>query len=110
MSSLCQGCELQFLNAKLSSDFGLNLLKRKFPDNFEEILKEVGVYTKGKNQGKYRGAIFWVKCVKGGWDYEYKTGVVRRGSFAYKVVKDAYDIHSTCLVDDGHVIHSKMMW
>jgi hypothetical protein len=52
--------------AYLSSDFGLSLAKRYFSD---EEIASFGVFKKGKNVGKPRGEIRWVKCERGGWMY-----------------------------------------
>lgn len=52
--------------AYLSSDFGLALAKRYFSD---EEIASFGVFKKGKNVGKPRGEIRWVKCETGGWLY-----------------------------------------
>ena len=53
-------------SAYLSSDFGLSLAKRYFSD---EDIASFGVFSKGKNVGKPRGRIDWVKCESGGYAY-----------------------------------------
>ena len=104
--SHCQACTLEFKSATLASDFGLALFKKKFPDSAEKMLAEIGVYTKGKQQGKYRGQLCWVKCVQGGFDYVYRSGVIKRGSFAYAVNKDAYAQQNGFDFVDAHPFHN----
>jgi hypothetical protein len=73
--------------ALLSSDFGLELAKKKLGNNFDDIIKKVGVFTNGKNKGKVKGQIQWTKVLEGGWDYQ-NGGVLRKGCVNFEIVCD----------------------
>jgi len=81
-----RGCVVEERSALLASDFGLNLLYKKAGEKqAEEILAEFGVYSKGKNAGKPRGSIMWLKVVEGGMDYSiHKRGVLKPGCHDFR--------------------------
>ena len=81
-----RGCVVQERSALLASDFGLNLLYKKAgKEQAEEILAECGVYSKGKNVGKPRGSIMWLKVLEGGMDYSiHKRGVLKPGCHDFR--------------------------
>jgi len=81
-----RGCVVEERSALLASDFGLNLLYKKVgKEQAEEILAEFGVYTKGKNAGKPRGSIMWLKVLEGGMDYSiHKRGVLKPGCHDFR--------------------------
>ena len=81
-----RGCVVQERSALLASDFGLNLLYKKAgKEQAEEILGECGVYSKGKNVGKPRGSIMWLKVHRGGMDYSiHKRGVLKPGCHDFR--------------------------
>jgi len=90
-SQLGRACELIERRAKLSSDFGLNLLKKKVSaERLEEILNEVGVLKSGPNAGKPRGYIVWNKILEGGFDYQ-KGRILRGGCVDFYVEYAAID-------------------
>lgn len=82
--------------AYLSSDFGISLAKRYFSD---EEIASFGVFEKGKNAGKVRGEIRWVKCETGGYLYS-KT-------FAASAYKKPYTIWNPCGVERRK---GKLIW
>src|SRR6476620_12323233 len=54
-------------SAALSSDFGLDYATRLFG---EEALADLPRFSRGKNAGKLKGFVRWIKCETGGWsDY-----------------------------------------
>lgn len=81
--------EIKLMFADLSGEFGMKLLERKASKKQLEQIKEwVGTYSKGKNEGKLKGKLVWLKCVKGGWDFEYGNKVCGVGSFGYRILGD----------------------
>ena len=53
--------------SRLDTDFGFNYLQMLTGFTFDEIVKFVGIKSRGKNKGKLRGILYWKKCVRGGW-------------------------------------------
>ena len=51
-------------SAPLCFDFGESFARRKFGDKFVDCLPR---YKRGKNKGKIKGEIVWLKCINGGW-------------------------------------------
>lgn len=60
--------------AALAEDFGLDYATRLFGS---EALADLPRYQRGKNTGKLKGTLVWIKAERGGWHYEY--GVCRPG-------------------------------
>lgn len=60
--------------AALAEEFGLNYATKLFG---ADALAALPRYQRGKNAGKLKGAIVWIKAERGGWHYEY--GVCRPG-------------------------------
>ena len=50
-------------SANLSSDFGNELARKWFSDEMVDALPKI---TRGKNKGKTKGVITWVKCKRRG--------------------------------------------
>lgn len=75
--------------AALSGEFGMRMLRTKFPNEADEILKELGTFTRGPRKGSPRGYIHWEKIVEGGFDYERRM-VVGRGTREWDVLRDDY--------------------
>ena len=67
-----RACVVQEKVAALSSEFGMELFKRKFPTTAAQLLEELGTYTRGPRKGLPKGYVHWTKVVEGGWDYEAK--------------------------------------
>lgn len=93
--------EYQYMRATLASDFGFKLFMKKVGSNeaADQILSELGTYSRGKNKGKPRGYIHWVKVTKGGHcgssskiPQRYAVGgfgnIYARGSFGYTVTDE----------------------
>jgi len=68
-----------YRDARLSSDFGEEYARKKFGD---ELINSLPKFVKGKNKGKIKGMIKWIKCEQGGWVRQRQGGFVenRRGS------------------------------
>lgn len=87
--SIGQAAKVEKKIAQLSSDFGLALFMRKAGSEAEALLAKMGKYSKGKNAGKYKGCVVWLKVVAGGFDYSYSRKVVYPNtSFGYKLATD----------------------
>ena len=54
-------------SAWLGNSFGEEYARKLFGDAAIEVLPR---YTRGKNTGKLRGEIAWIRCVEGGWNGE----------------------------------------
>ena len=61
-------------SAALAEDFGVNYATRLFG---AEALADLPRFSRGKNAGKLKGYITWVKAEAGGWSHQY--GVCRPG-------------------------------
>tara|TARA_R100000544_G_scaffold7191_1_gene2892 strand:- start:33 stop:434 length:402 start_codon:yes stop_codon:yes gene_type:complete len=59
-----QYAKYEMKTAYLSSDFGLEIATKWFG---EENVNELPKYVKGKNKGKPKGHVSWIKCHSGGW-------------------------------------------
>lgn len=75
-------------SAALSTEFGLHMLRAKFPELAEEILARLGVFSKGPRKGLPRGYIHWRKVIEGGWNYS-KASVERPGCANWVVRENA---------------------
>lgn len=60
---------IEYRCAPLSSEFGMRMLREKFPDLADEILARLGTVSRGPRLGQQRGTIMWEKVVEGGFDY-----------------------------------------
>ena len=81
-----RSCVIQHRSAALSSDFGMKMLRAKFPDA-DAILAELGTYSRGPRKGLPRGYVHWTKISEGGFDYEAR--IVRRpGTEDWRVMPD----------------------
>tara|TARA_R110002012_G_scaffold71819_1_gene183884 strand:+ start:178 stop:504 length:327 start_codon:yes stop_codon:yes gene_type:complete len=76
--------------AKLSSEFGEEFARKKFGDDLIDSLPR---YVKGKNKGKIKGIIKWLKCENGGWVKNYSKGFVenRKGSIVHLAIMTGDD-------------------
>lgn len=77
--------------AALSGDFGVKMLRLKFPEQADKVLEELGTYSRGPRKGLPRGYIHWDKVSEGGWNYGHSSfpiGVVRPGSYNWCVSRD----------------------
>lgn len=83
--------------AWLGTEFGESYARRLFGD---AVIDSLPRYTKGKNTGKFKAEIAWLKCTAGGWvrlgayDYDrgHGNGFVenKAGSTVYAVLRDGY--------------------
>lgn len=93
-------CEVQVRVAALATDFGMDLFLKKAGDAAKEILEDFGTFTKGRNEGKSRGYIQWIKVIRGGYDYSIlNLGVVRGGSLGYRATKEMGVDYLSCDYD-----------
>ena len=56
---------LETKSAWLGSEFGEQLARKWFGD---EIVDSLPRLTRGKNAGKIKAYLVWIKCTRGGWD------------------------------------------
>tara|TARA_R110000751_G_scaffold108555_1_gene205215 strand:+ start:1200 stop:1799 length:600 start_codon:yes stop_codon:yes gene_type:complete len=70
-------------NSRLDTDFGFNYLQMLTGFTFDEIVKLVGIKTRGKNKGKLKGVLYWKKCVRGGWVNQGMGGWYEDGAKGY---------------------------
>ncbi len=56
-------------SAALTGEFGMKILREKFPDIADEILIRLGVYSRGPRKGLQKGYVHWRKVTEGGWNY-----------------------------------------
>ncbi|WP_415913341.1 hypothetical protein [Neptuniibacter sp. QD37_11] len=90
-------CKLQKLTAALSTEFGIELFRKKAGKHADRILAEMGVYSHGKQKGQQKGFLHWIKVVEGGFDYsDQRRGVLRGGSIEYRVAKEYGTEHENC--------------
>ncbi len=61
---MTQTAKYEVRDAWLAADFGASFAARRFP---ELDLDSLPKYVKGKNAGRCKATIQWVKCVEGGW-------------------------------------------
>jgi len=73
--------------AALSTDFGMKMLRAKFPDEADAILAHLGVYSRGPRKGLPRGYIHWDKIVEGGFHYG-EGRVLYPGTRGWRVMPD----------------------
>ena len=69
--------------ARLDTDFGFNYLQMLSGLTYSEIVKLVGIKTRGKNKGKLYGTMYWKKCVRGGWVNQSMGGWYEDGAKGY---------------------------
>ena len=69
--------------SRLDTDFGFNYLQMLTGFTFQEIVKLVGIKTRGKNKGKLKGTLYWQKCVRGGWVNQGMGGWYEDGAKGY---------------------------
>jgi len=76
-------------NARLATDFGEELARKWFGDEaFDSIDTK---FVRGKNQGKLKGEIAWVKVERGGWVSEDQDqGFVASPGMKCAVLLDGY--------------------
>ena len=76
-------------NARLATDFGEELARKWFGDEaFDSIETK---FVRGKNQGKLKGEIAWVKVEQGGWVSEGQdNGFVASPGMKTAVLLDGY--------------------
>lgn len=76
-------------NTYLASDFGEKIARKWFGDEaFDSIETK---YVRGKNQGKLKGEIAWVKVERGGWVSEGQDqGFVASPGMKCAVLLDGY--------------------
>lgn len=55
---------LEHRAARLSGDFGESFARRAFGDDVVDALPR---FVRGKNAGKLKGEIEWIKVTRGGW-------------------------------------------
>jgi hypothetical protein len=85
------------MSAALSSPFGLELFRRKFGAQADEILAKFGTYSRGPRKGLPRGYLYWQKVTAGGWgnldpwSKHGSMGVLRPGSRGYMACIDFND-------------------
>ena len=70
--------------ADLDTAFGMDLAISKLQLNQTEIEALLGRYVKGKNKGKLKGCLVWLKTTEGGWDRGSQS-VVLPGSSGYRL-------------------------
>lgn len=82
-----QGAIIETKRAKLSEDFGRELLTKKFTyDGAAMVLAMFGNVSRGPRKGQPRGFIIWSKCIRGGWTRDNGMGRVQRpGAFDFHV-------------------------
>ena len=101
--------EFEIRTSWLGKEFGENYARRLFGD---AVVDSMPKYSRGKNTGKFKVSICWVKCTRGGWvrlGAGEGNGFVenRRGSTLYAVLKDSWsgEIFATM----GDFNYDKMM-
>jgi len=98
-----RSCRIEEKSAALSSDFGIKMLRAKFPELADEILARLGTYTRGPRKDLPRGYVTWTKVVEGGW--HYGTGrVMYPGTQDWDVRKSA-DLRDASI--PGAIIHER---
>lgn len=74
-----QTCKWEsFKTAGCADTFGQGLATRWFGLSEQAIEARAGRFVRGKNKGKLRGWVVWLKCREGGWVYSLQT-VIRPG-------------------------------
>jgi hypothetical protein len=61
---MTQYAKFQTRSAWLGTEFGESYARKLFGDAAVDALPR---YTRGKNVGKFKAEIAWVKCLQGGW-------------------------------------------
>jgi len=61
---MTQYAKFEARNAWLGKEFGESYARRLFGD---AVVDAAPRYSRGKNVGKFKATIEWVKCVEGGW-------------------------------------------
>lgn len=61
---MAQYAKFETRSAWLGKPFGESYARRLFGDAVVEALPR---YVRGKNAGKFKAEVAWVKCVEGGW-------------------------------------------
>lgn len=80
-----RSCVMYFRSAALSGEFGMKMLREKFPEDADAILAKLGVYSRGPRKGMPKGYIHWTKIVEGGFDYNAR--IVRKpGCIDWRVI------------------------
>tara|TARA_R110002051_G_C8489629_1_gene462965 strand:- start:27 stop:644 length:618 start_codon:yes stop_codon:yes gene_type:complete len=80
--------------SRLDSDFGFNYLQMVSGLIYSEIVKLVGIKTRGKNKGELYGALHWKKCVRGGWVNQSMGGWYEDGAKGYAIAPNTKFDHS----------------
>ena len=93
-------------HSRLDTDFGFNYLQMLTGFTFEEIVKLVGIKTKGKNKGKLKGILYWKKCVRGGWVNQSMGGWYEDGAKGYAIKPNTKFDHN---IDDRIKIDSNLI-
>lgn len=84
-----RGAVVELRSAALSGEFGMTMLRAKFPDTADAILARLGVYSRGPRKGQPRGYIHWLKVVEGGYDYARRRVLSQRGAQEWRVLENA---------------------
>lgn len=74
---MTQRCQYELKQAWLGQEFGENFAKQIFGAPAIEALPR---YAKGKNAGKHKASIEWIKVTVGGWDRDRSRVENRVGS------------------------------
>lgn len=90
----------------MNEEFCRPFLERRFSKAVVDALyAEMPRFTRGKNKGKIKGAVHWLKIDEGGWfrgagEYTYmRPGVVRPGTRFVKV-RAGWSVTDVCLLDE----------
>ena len=92
--------------ARLDTDFGFNYLQMLSGLTYSEIIKLVGIKTRGKNKGKLYGTMYWKKCVRGGWVNQGMGGWYEDGAKGYVLTPNTKFDHN---IDDRIKIDSNLI-
>ena len=80
--------------ARLDTDFGFNYLQMLSGLTYSEIIKLVGIKTRGKNKGKLYGTMYWKKCVRGGWVNQSMGGWYEDGAKGFALTPNTKFDHN----------------
>lgn len=99
-----QRANFEHRRAPLHSEFGEQMLARHFGPATQTILDAMPLFKRGKNKGKRKGFVQWLKVVEGGWSNNLPVdphrGVVKPGTQFVRVTI-GFDERSPALLPRG---------
>jgi hypothetical protein len=103
-NKLGRSCVIRDMSAPLSGEFGMRMLRTKFPEHADAVLHHLGTITRGPRKGQPRGVLHWEKVLEGGFHYG-EGRVVYPGTRGWCVTRDGYlDQKRTTALDMNQIL------